>query len=72
MALYSSTLNIASNTNVYFYNNRATDNGGAIYVGNEGNTDLPLPLLPCFYQLLDYDYDVKGSIANWYNNYTLS
>ena len=65
MALYSSTLNIAPNTSVYFYNNTATETGGAIYLGNEGNTDLPSPLLPCFYQLLDYDYDVNSS--NWYN-----
>ena len=65
MALYSSTLNIAPNTSVYFYNNTATETGGAIYLGNEGNTDLPSSLLPCFYQLLDYDYDVNSS--NWYD-----
>ena len=63
MALYSSTLNIAPNTSVYFYNNTATETGGAIYVGNEGNTDLPLPILPCFYQLLNYDVNS----SNWYN-----
>ena len=63
MALYSSTLNIAPNTSVYFYNNTATETRGAIYVGNEGNTDLPLPILPCFYQLLNYDVNS----SNWYN-----
>ena len=50
MALYSSTLNIASNTSVYFHNNVAREVGGAIYVSktkNPYNTH-------CFYQLLDY------------------
>ena len=65
MALYSSTLNIASNTSVYFYNNTATETGGAIYVMNE-NMNLKF-LFPkytaCFYQLLDYD----ESSSTWYD-----
>ena len=62
MALHSSTLNIASNTIVYFYNNTATETGGAIYVTNDDNKFLGLPnYTPCFYQLLDYGED------NWYD-----
>ena len=61
MALYSSTLNIATNTSVYFINNTATDTGGALYVTNDKNK-LPNPrYVPCFYQLLDYD--------DWSNNW---
>ena len=52
MALYSSTLNIAPNTSVYFYNNNATETGGAIYIDNNANN--PPAYLPCFYQFLDY------------------
>ena len=67
MALYSSTLNIAPNTTVYFYNNTATETGGAIYVGDDIITGFLDPLLyqyrPCFYQLLDYDVNSQ----NWYN-----
>ena len=66
MALYSSTLNIAPNTTVYFYNNTATETGGAIYVDNDVNIFTPRYKysIPCFYQLLDYD--VVNS-SNWYN-----
>ena len=64
MSLYSSTLNIAPNTSVYFYNNKATETGGAIYVGNYANVNNPLrSYLPCFYQFLDYD----PSSSNRYN-----
>ena len=61
MALYSSTLNIAPNTSVYFYNNTATKTGGAIYVDNNANN--LLINLPYFYQFLDYD----PNSSNWYN-----
>ena len=50
MALYSSTLNIARNTSVYFYCNRAREVGGAIYVSTTYN---PFET-NCFYQLLNY------------------
>ena len=66
MVLYSSTLNIAPNTTVYFYNNTATEAGGAIYVDNDGITGFPVAdstFLPCFYQLLDYDVNSP----HWYN-----
>ena len=66
MTLYSSTLNIAPNTTVYFYNNTATETGGAIYVDNDrdklASTAYTYFLL-CFYQLLDYDVNS----SNWYN-----
>ena len=62
MTLYSSTLNIAPNTSVYFYNNTATETGGAIYVDYDGH-QFPSPYyLLCFYRLLDYEAD-----SNWYN-----
>ena len=64
MALHSSTLNIASNTSVYFYNNTATEIGVALYVTNNDNKFLRLPYYtpgPCFYHLLDYGGD------NWYD-----
>ena len=62
MALYSSTLNIASNAIVYFYNNSAMETGGAIYVTNYHNNKVQLTgYTPCFYQLLDYN---EGS---WYD-----
>ena len=65
MALYSSTLNIASNTTVYFYNNRATETGRAIYVDNDSNQlKFSTPdFQPCFYQLPDYD----DKTSTWYN-----
>ena len=68
MALYSSTLNIAPNTSVYFYNNTATDTGGAIYVDNsEFNLGLLQQLpIPCFYQFLDYD--ANSSNISFCNN----
>ncbi len=50
MALYSSTLNIARNTSVYFYRNKAREVGGAIYVSTTYN---PFEE-DCFYQLLNY------------------
>ena len=69
MALYSSTLNIARNTSVHFYNNTATEVGGAIYVTNEDSNHYSIEpslnylYIPCFYQLLDYNdqqtYDMK-------------
>jgi len=53
MALYSSTLKIARNTSVYFYNNSALETGGAIYVS--GQNIKPTPFEEnCFYQLMDY------------------
>ena len=62
MALYSSTLNIASNTSVSFYNNSATEAGGAIYVTRDTNLDKVIfTFSPCFYQLLDYT-----NKDNWY------
>ena len=70
MALYSSTLNIAGNTSLHFINNTATDTGGAIYVNNV-NTDFLLPpytLIPCFYQLLDYDVNSKRHHFQFINN----
>ena len=62
LALYSSTLNIASNTTVHFINNSAMDTGGAIYVTNDKNRFSNPEYVPCFYQLLDYDVD-----SNWYD-----
>ena len=59
MALYSSTLNIAGNTSMYFYNNTATDTTGAIYVTRTiiKQTNFIYIQTRCFYQLLDYtDY----------------
>ena len=50
MALYSSTLNIARNTSIYFYSNRAREVGGAIYVSTIYNPYEE----NCFYQLLNY------------------
>ena len=50
MALYSSTLNIARNTFIYFYQNKAREVGGAIYVATTYN---PFEE-DCFYQLLNY------------------
>ena len=70
MALYSSTLNIARNTSVYFINNRATDTGEAIYVSNNYNMKdvinsyLVGYIIPCFYQLLGYDVNEEF----WYYN----
>ena len=64
LALYSSTVNVASNTTVNFINNTATDTGGAIYVTNDKNNfwySHPKNV-PCFYQLLDY-----GADSNWYD-----
>ena len=61
MALYSSTLNIARNTSVYFYNNTAKEVGGAIYVANGDSNyysiepDFNYLYIPCFYQLLDFN-----------------
>jgi len=55
MALYSSTLNIARNTSMYFNNNSALKSGGAIYVS--GQNIKPTPFEEnCFYQLMDYTY----------------
>jgi len=63
MALYPSTLNIARNTSVYFYNNSALESGGAIYVS--GQSIKPTPFEEnCFYQLMDYMY----SDDYYYNN----
>ena len=62
LALYSSTLNVDSNTTVNFINNTATDTGGAIYVTNDKNRFAYPEYVPCFYQLLDY-----GADSNWYN-----
>ena len=64
MALYSSTLNIASSTSVYFYNNSAIDTGGAIYVTRDEHYEHYFSLkyvYHCSYQLLDYNED------NWYD-----
>ena len=50
IALYSSSLNIARNTSVYFYSNKVREVGGAIFVSatyNPFETD-------CFYRLLNY------------------
>ena len=61
MALYSSTLNIARDTSVYFFNNTAKEVGGAIYVTNEDSdyysieSALNYLYIPCFYQLLDFN-----------------
>ena len=64
IALYSSTLNIASNTSVYFYNNTATETGGAIYVSSDRYKNIfALNLIPCFYQLPDYN----KSNSTWYD-----
>ena len=57
IALKPSTLNIASNTTVYFNNNSASETGGAIYAMIKKYTTGD-----CFYQLLDY-----GNKYNWYN-----
>ena len=50
MALYSSTLNFAQNTSVYFHCNKAREVGGVIYVSTTYN---PYEV-DCFYQLLNY------------------
>ena len=63
MALYSSTLNIATNTSVYFIDNTATDTGGALYVTNDNNKLPATQYVPCFYQLLDYN----DRSNNWYD-----
>ena len=55
IALYSSTLNIARNTSVDFFNNSAREVGGAIYVAMTTN---PYDTR-CFYQLLNYDNSSK-------------
>ena len=59
LALYSSTLNIARNTSVYFYNNSALETGGAIYV--YGQNMKPSPFEDqyeyCFYHLMDYMHE---------------
>ena len=57
ISLKPSTLNIANNTSVYFYNNSASVTGGAIYatVSQESDRD-------CFYQLLDYSIYNKYKI----------
>lgn len=55
MALYSSTLHIARNTSVYFYNNKAREVGGAIYISEAYN---PFDI-NCFYQLLNYTNSSK-------------
>ena len=55
IALYSSTLNIARNTSVDFFNNSAREVGGAIYVAMTTN---PYDT-QCFYQLLNYDNSSK-------------
>ena len=52
MHLYSSTLYMAAGANVSFFNNSATDKGGAIYV-EPGLSSLNYVWSPCFYQLLD-------------------
>ena len=65
MSLFSSTLNIARDTSVYFYNNTAEEVGGAIYVTNEDSdyysieSALNYLYIPCFYQLLDFDEQQK-------------
>ena len=56
MALYSSTLNIARGTSVYFHRNRAREVGGAIYVSKTYN---PFET-ECFYQLLNYTNSSKA------------
>ena len=61
MALHSSTLNIAGNISVYFYNNTATDTGGVVYVTRtivkKIYTLYYMQTQLCFYQLLNYtDY----------------
>ena len=56
IALYPSTLNINANTSVYFYNNSATEIGGAIFVTREKYF-----VESCFYQLLDFNK------YNWYS-----
>ena len=67
MALYSSTVNIASNASVYFLNNTATETGGAIYVSSDPydryKDVYTLNLMPCFYQLLGYN----KSNSTWYD-----
>ena len=50
MALYSSTLNIARNTSIYFNRNKAREVGGAIYISTTYNPYEE----DCFYQLLNY------------------
>ena len=57
IALKPSTLNIASNTSIYFYNNSARETGGAIYA--TVNQD---KFRDCFYQLLDF-----SNKYSWYN-----
>ena len=58
IALYPSTLNIASNTSIYFYYNSARETGGAI----QATTVHKYSLGCCFYRLLNY-----SSKFNWYD-----
>ena len=53
MILYSSTLNIAPNTNVTFINNSAKDRGGAVYVESGVAKIFDQVFFKCFYQLLN-------------------
>ena len=59
LALYSSTLNIARNTSVYFYNNSALETGGAIYVYGQNMKPSPFgdQYEYCFYHLMDYMHE---------------
>ena len=56
IALLPSTLNIAHNTTIYFYNNLARETGGAIHVAKSSYS-----FDKCFYQLLDH-----SNKYNWY------
>ena len=70
MALYSTTLNIARNTNVYFFNNVASETGGAIHVDTNEINYYPAGayMRPCFYQLLDYVNDSNLYSVHFKNN----
>ena len=58
ISLKPSTLNIAGNTSIYFYNNTARETGGAIYATASQDINLN-----CFYQLLDF--------SNEYSRYNI-
>ena len=75
LALYSSSLNIGSSSNVTFINNSALEVGGAIYIDpsvtrnlviKENNADDFLPM--CFYQLLDCSGSATYSFYFAYNS----
>ena len=62
MILYSSTLNIAPNTNLVFINNSAKDRGGAIYIEPGVSSIFHQFHFICFFQLLNCSNNANYSL----------